>query len=244
MKSDKKKLKDFIEEVAYHEAGHFVFNLLCYKEEKSFGKNTTLSFQVKNKKEFNASVGGIHKNSDLKKRLIIYKIISLSAGYATYLKIRNQSVDSSYIGDLNKSQNNNHYKFSLDTFPLEVDSMINVGHDYKKIHQLLKKRFFINEVGTKKLIKYINILLLKFFNKGPVICAIDVVKNFLIKNNGKNISSSQVNYLNNKVLMHLKSTNIKVLKCCVKSKIVDLRKSNRYENSHEVDEDGNIIMSM
>jgi hypothetical protein len=203
------QFNNLIKEIAYHEAGHFWADTLIYRQNLGFTKVVSAYINVEkdslrgnvktavdDKRQY---VHQVKKFYDNNVKRIACKIITLCAGYATYLTFLNTSRIEDYIGVFDE-KDKVFKRFNLTNCPLYDESF-----DYNKVYDLVKMINIEKKDQLFAIIKSTNIELVKFMSFSSNRCAIGFIKNQLIKHNQQLIEGNHTESVIDKINMHTKN---------------------------------------
>lgn len=201
-------------EIAYHEAGHFLFGVLVQKENLGFSKIIEAKIDVTEfKATGNVETKEVNRNTLKEKKefydgrndRVSYRIINLCAGYATYNKFISNNNCEYFIGEFDEVKKV-FRRYDLRSAPLYYENF-----DYRKVKDILRIQHDYTYNDVMEVIIYINNELSKFYSLGGNKCALGFIKNKLYNNNGESLKNNKLKMVIKKVEMHTKKISIKQL---------------------------------
>lgn len=212
-------------EIAYHEAGHFLIDCLVLKEKLGF----TEIIEAQIFADENVARGNVRKREDpnrgteLQKRNFYleninrcaYKILTLCAGYATYLKYFDNDNKDYYIGIY--EQDRVFRRYNLINFPTYDN-----GFDYLKIKNYLSYYKVRGKDKLFRIINYTNEELIRFMSNGGNKSAIGFVKNMLLQHNKTALTGDILQSIIEVVNVHTKRITISKILTRISLKIQEL----------------------
>lgn len=191
----------FLIELAYHEASHFVFDQLILKMDLGFHQIESIFVHCeKESKTIKGVVSGLGKSiTDLRKfykadtRRVYARLITTLAGYTSRTVFIKDDIDSSFFiskADLSDNYKNGMlYYYSIEIAPSAID-------DIRKTKAYLKEYLQVKTTNDKDIAIHRLVSDIQSLMETPAIhSAIGYVKNTLVKNNGTQIVGKELNFV-------------------------------------------------
>lgn len=229
MLSEELSLESLLNEVAFHEASHFVFQLLIIKEYSEFNYPDSITVSVKFKERFEGEVYGFSPKvidkaikSDiykercllnafyLKPQNVYYYCFQKLAGFNSFKAFIKNRIEYfallNYNDGLELKEKNSVNYYSLEKAPNMYGSLY--IKDINDCHNKLTSLGYGNKLSKDKYLKELIKDIDKVMGINEVRQAITEVKNILEINNGKKIEGQEFKDLIDKTNNHVKGINL------------------------------------